>query len=180
MLGTIFPQESTFLNIDASSYYKQEYGTAGDIYYKLGLSHTYESWWFVTLLVMIGASLVICSLDRVLPLYKALTRQKIRKHRQFLTRQKAVLVTEVQEEPEAWVARVVQPMRKKGYRVKTDGGALLAEKHRFSRWGPYVIHIGLIIFYLLYWQEDCRVSTWISILLSRKGKLHRFRILPII
>jgi len=148
MLGTIFPQESTFLNIDASSYYKQEYGTAGDIYYKLGLSHTYESWWFVTLLVMIGASLVICSLDRVLPLYKALTRQKIRKHRQFLTRQKAVLVTEVQEEPEAWVARVVQPMRKKGYRVKTDGGALLAEKHRFSRWGPYVIHIGLIIFLL--------------------------------
>lgn len=102
----------------------------------------------MTLLVMIGASLVICSLDRVLPLYKALTRQKIRKHRQFLTRQKAVLVTEVQEEPEAWVARVVQPMRKKGYRVKTDGGALLAEKHRFSRWGPYVIHIGLIIFLL--------------------------------
>lgn len=70
MLGTIFPQESTFLNIDASVYYKQEYGTAGYIYHKLGLSHTYESWWFVTLLVMIGASLVICSLDRVLPLYK--------------------------------------------------------------------------------------------------------------
>lgn len=148
MLGTIFPQESTFLNIDASTYYKQEYGTAGYIYQKLGLSHTYESWWFVTLLVMIGASLVICSLDRVLPLYKALTRQKVRKHRQFITRQKVVLVTKVQEDPEAWVARMVHPLRKKGYRVKTDGGALLAEKHRFSRWGPYVIHIGLIIFLL--------------------------------
>ncbi|GGF75581.1 cytochrome c biogenesis protein ResB [Paenibacillus albidus] len=148
MLGTILPQESTFLNIDASTYYKQEYGTAGDIYYKLGLSHTYESWWFVTLLVMIGASLVICSLDRVLPLYKALTRQKIRKHRQFLTRQKVVLVTEVQDDPETWVERVAGPLKKRGYRVKTDGGALLAEKHRFSRWGPYVIHIGLIIFLL--------------------------------
>ncbi|MBW4082877.1 cytochrome c biogenesis protein ResB [Paenibacillus sp. S150] len=148
MLGTIFPQESTFLNIDASTYYPETYGTAGEIYYKLGLSHTYESWWFVLLLVLIGASLVICSLDRVLPLYKALTRQKIRKHRQFLTRQKAALVTELPEEPEAWVARVVPPLQKKGYRVRTDGGALLAEKHRFSRWGPYVIHIGLIIFLL--------------------------------
>lgn len=148
MLGTIFPQESTFLNIDPSIYYEQEYGTAGSIYQKLGLSHTYESWWFIMLLVMIGASLVICSLDRVLPLYKALTRQKIRKHRQFLVRQKAVLVAKVQEEPEEWVARVVEPIRKKGYRVKTDGAALLAEKHRFSRWGPYVIHIGLIIFLL--------------------------------
>lgn len=148
MLGTIFPQESTFLNIDASTYYTESYGTAGSIYYRLGLSHTYESWWFVTLLVMIGASLVICSLDRVLPLYKALTRQKIRKHRQFLTRQKLVLVTPVDQEPEAWVAGIVQPLRKHGYRVRTDGGALLAEKHRFSRWGPYVIHIGLIIFLL--------------------------------
>ncbi|MFC3745804.1 cytochrome c biogenesis protein ResB [Paenibacillus sp. GCM10012306] len=148
MLGTIFPQESTFLNIDASTYYKEKYGIAGQIYYKLGLSHTYESWWFVLLLVMIGASLVICSLDRVLPLYKALTRQKIRKHRQFLTRQKVVLVTEMQEEPEAWVGRIAKPLKKRGYRVITEGGALLAEKHRFSRWGPYVIHIGLIIFLL--------------------------------
>ncbi|WP_046507289.1 cytochrome c biogenesis protein ResB [Paenibacillus riograndensis] len=148
MLGTIFPQESTFLNIDASTYYPEKYGTAGEIYYKLGLSHTYESWWFVLLLVLIGASLVICSLDRVLPLYKALTRQKIRKHRQFLTRQKVALVAELKEEPEAWVARMVEPLQKKGYRVRTDGGALLAEKHRFSRWGPYVIHIGLIIFLL--------------------------------
>lgn len=148
MLGTIFPQESTFLNIDASTYYEQTYGTAGNIYYRLGLSHTYESWWFVMLLVMIGASLVICSLDRVLPLYKALTRQKIRKHRQFLTRQKLTLNTEVEGAPEEWVARIVQPLKKKGYRVRTEGGALLAEKHRFSRWGPYVIHIGLIIFLL--------------------------------
>lgn len=148
MLGTIFPQESTFLNIDASTYYPEKYGRAGEIYYKLGLSHTYESWWFVLLLVLIGASLVICSLDRVLPLYKALTRQKIRKHRQFLTRQKVALVAELKEEPEAWVARMVEPLQKKGYRVRTDGGALLAEKHRFSRWGPYVIHIGLIIFLL--------------------------------
>ncbi|KGE17864.1 cytochrome c biogenesis protein ResB [Paenibacillus wynnii] len=148
MLGTIFPQESTFLNIDASTHYKEEYGVVGDIYYKLGLSHTYESWWFVTLLVMIGASLVICSLDRVLPLYKALSKQKIRKHRQFLTRQKIVLITKVEEDPNLWVQRAIQPLKKKGYRVVTEDGALLAEKHRFSRWGPYVIHIGLIIFLL--------------------------------
>lgn len=148
MLGTIFPQESTFLNFDASTHYKEEYGIVGDIYYKLGLSHTYESWWFVTLLVMIGASLVICSLDRVLPLYKALSRQKIRKHRQFLTRQKIVLVTNVKEDPETWIAGITPLLKKKGYRVISDEGALLAEKYRFSRWGPYVIHIGLIIFLL--------------------------------
>ncbi|OAB32651.1 cytochrome C biogenesis protein ResB [Paenibacillus macquariensis subsp. defensor] len=148
MLGTIFPQESTFLNIDAATYYPETYGTAGTIYYKLGLSHTYESWWFVLLLVMIGASLVICSLDRVLPLYKALSKRKIRKHMQFLTRQKVVYQTRINDDEEIWINNIVPALKKKGYRVHTDGSALLAEKYRFSRWGPYILHIGLIIFLL--------------------------------
>lgn len=147
-LGTIFPQESTFLNIDGSVYYKQEYGTIGHIYYLLGLSNTYTSWWFVLLLIMIGASLVICSLDRVLPLYKALSRQRIPKHMSFLTRQKVVYQGAVEEDGAAWVERVKPVIRKKGYRVRTDGGTLLAEKQRFSRWGPYILHIGLIVFLL--------------------------------
>lgn len=147
-LGTIFPQESTFLNIDPSVYYKEEYGQLGHIYYLLGLSHTYTSWWFVLLLVMIGASLVICSLDRVLPLYKALSRQRIPKHMSFLTRQKVVYQGQVQEDGADWVERIKPVIKKKGYRVRTDGGTLLAEKQRFSRWGPYVLHIGLIIFLL--------------------------------
>ncbi|OME96582.1 MULTISPECIES: cytochrome c biogenesis protein ResB [Paenibacillus] len=147
-LGTIFPQESTFLNIDPSVYYKEEYGQLGHIYYLLGLSHTYTSWWFVLLLVMIGASLVICSLDRVLPLYKALSRQRIPKHMSFLTRQKVVYQGHVDEDGADWVERVKPIIKKKGYRVRTDGGTLLAEKQRFSRWGPYVLHIGLIVFLL--------------------------------
>ncbi|NMO96938.1 cytochrome c biogenesis protein ResB [Paenibacillus lemnae] len=148
MLGSIYPQESTFLNIDPSVYYKEEYGQLGHIYYLLGLSHTYTSWWFVLLLVMIGASLVICSLDRVLPLYKALSRQRVPKHMSFLTRQRVTLQTDVNNEGTAWVDRITPLIRKKGYRVRTDGGTLLAEKQRFSRWGPYVLHIGLIVFLL--------------------------------
>lgn len=148
MFGTIFEQESNFINFDPSTFYKQKYGTIGDIYYKLGLSHTYESWWFVLLLVLIGASLVICSLDRVLPLYKALSKQKVLKHPEFLTRQKIVYQGEIGEDGAAWVQRAAAPLRKRHYRVYTEGGALLAEKQRFSRWGPYVIHIGLIIFLL--------------------------------
>lgn len=154
-LGTVFPQENTFVNLDASTYYKDNYGTAGQIYYLLGLSHTYESWWFLALLFMIGISLVVCSLDRVLPLYRALSKQQIRKHPAFLTRQK---VTYTGPAPEAadggstggaqWVSGTAALLKKKGYRIHTDseGTALLAEKHRFSRWGPYINHIGLIVF----------------------------------
>jgi cytochrome c biogenesis protein len=43
---------------------------------------------------------------------------------------------------------MAEALRKRRYRVHRDGTALLAEKYRFSRWGPYVLHIGLIIFLL--------------------------------
>ena len=32
------------------------------------------------------------------------------------------------------------------YRVRRDGSALLAERGRFARYGPYINHVGLIIF----------------------------------
>ncbi|MBD2846802.1 cytochrome c biogenesis protein ResB [Paenibacillus sp. IB182496] len=148
-LGTIYPQESTFISGDFSTYYEDNYGTPGKIYQALGLSHTYESWWFITLLVMIGTSLVICSLDRVLPLYRALKKQQIRKHLSFIKRQR-VAYEAVVDQPGAFVDRLAEQLKRKRYRVHKDkdGLALLAEKNRFSRWGPYINHIGLIVFLL--------------------------------
>jgi cytochrome c biogenesis protein len=154
MVGTIYPQENTFINMNPAIFYKQNYGALGNIYYMLGLSHTYESWWFKLLLFMIGTSLVICSLDRVLPLYRALNKQQIRKHLQFILRQKVTYTAKLETKTkltvstQQWVEDMAKQLRKQHYRVHTDGTALLAEKYRFSRWGPYVLHIGLIIFLL--------------------------------
>lgn len=103
---------------------------------------------------MIGASLVICSLDRVLPLYRALSKQRIPKHTSFIKRQKVGYVQTVSDEladseaQEKWVEEFGRVLKKKRYNVHRDRGAILAEKNRFSRWGPYINHIGLIIFLL--------------------------------
>ncbi|WP_102716344.1 cytochrome c biogenesis protein ResB [Paenibacillus castaneae] len=166
MLGTIFPQENTFINsFDPSFYYEDAYGLPGKIYYLLGLSHTYESWWFIGLLVMIGTSLVICSLDRILPLYRALNKQQIRKHLQFIHRQKTVYKQTIEGDSEQWVEKFGAQLKRKGYRIHTEGTALLAEKNRFSRWGPYINHIGLILFLLAIlarsipdWQMDSYIT----------------------
>jgi cytochrome c biogenesis protein len=166
MLGTIYPQENTFVNnFDPSVYYEETYGLPGKLYYLLGLTHTYESWWFIGLLVMIGTSLVICSLDRVLPLYRALSKQQIRKHLQFIHRQKTVFRHKVEGDAEQWVEKYGAQLKRKGYRIHRDGSALLAEKNRFSRWGPYINHIGLILFLLAIlarsipsWQMDSYIT----------------------
>ena len=82
----------------ADEYYEQEYGWVGKLYYQLGFNNLYGSWWYLLLIAMIGISLVICSLDRVVPLYKALKAQRVTRHEGFLKRQRIFGVNENADE----------------------------------------------------------------------------------
>lgn len=143
-IGTIFPQEMYITpGIAPAEYYKQEYGFLGQLYYQLGFNNLYGSWWYMMLIASIGISLVICSLDRVIPLYKALKKQGVKRHPSFLKRQRLYGTGAPQDGD---LERVQKNLKKVNYNVKVEDGNILAEKGRFSRWGPYVNHIGLIIF----------------------------------
>jgi cytochrome c biogenesis protein len=146
VVGTIFPQE-VYIPVPepANIFYEKTYGILGKIYYLLGFDNLYWSWWYVSLLLMIGISLIVCSIDRFVPLYKALKKQKIKHSVNFLIRQK--VNAQINNE-ESWTTKLVQlesALKKRRFRIRREGDALVAEKYRFSRWGPYINHIGLII-----------------------------------
>ncbi len=143
-VGTIFPQEMYIPpGVTPSEYYEQEYGFLGQLYYQLGFNKLYSSWWYIILIASIGVSLVICSLDRVIPLYKALKKQGVKRHPSFLKRQRLYGTGSPKEGD---LEQIQANLKKKNYNVRVEGENILAEKGRFSRWGPYVNHIGLIIF----------------------------------
>jgi cytochrome c biogenesis protein len=144
-LGTIFPQEMYIpATMPASEYYAEQYGWLGKLYYQLGFHNLYSSWWYLVLIASIGISLVICSLDRVIPLYKALKRQRVTRHEGFLKRQRVFGESPALNQEE--IESLKHSLINKRYNVREENGNLLAEKGRFSRWGPYVNHVGLIIF----------------------------------
>ena len=142
IIGTILPQKM-YIDLPPEVYYEQEYGTFGKLYYQLGFDNLYGSWWYLLLIALIGVSLVICSLDRVIPLYKALKAQRVTRHEGFLKRQRVFGVTQNADKSD--LAILKQHLVQKHYHVREENGNLLAEKGRFSRWGPYVNHVGLII-----------------------------------
>lgn len=144
-LGTIFPQKDMLpTNLPPEQYYYDEYGWVGGLWYKLGFDNLYGSWWYFLLIAAIGVSLVICSLDRFIPLHRALKNQRVTRHEGFLKRQR--LFTEGTVTQDQTLMEVKERLKEKRYHVKEENGNLFAEKNRFSRWGPYVNHIGLIIF----------------------------------
>jgi cytochrome c biogenesis protein len=145
--GTIFPQEmyipENAPSRDPAIFYEAQYGILGKIYYQLGFHNLFGSWWYMLLIALIGVSLVICSLDRFVPLHRALKNQKAKRHAHFITRQR--LFGETQNATKKDKQLVVESLKKKRYKIIDEDGHILAEKGRFSRWGPYVNHIGLII-----------------------------------
>ncbi len=105
----------------------------------------YNSWWFITLIGMLGASIIIASVDRVVPLYKSLKKQRTKRHPSFMKKQR-VYGEGSSEDPAAALVKAEEKLKELRYNVKIEDGALLAEKGRFARWGPYVNHTGIIIF----------------------------------
>ncbi|MBM7713675.1 cytochrome c biogenesis protein ResB [Siminovitchia sp. FSL H7-0308] len=145
-LGTILPQVMYIPpNADPAEYYSSQYGAFGTIYYNLGFHDLYSSWWYLLLIASIGVSLVICSLDRVIPLHRALKNQRVDRHEGFLKRQRLFRRYEGDVSPED-IETFKKRLKQKKYKIREQDGSILAEKGRFSRWGPYVNHIGLIIF----------------------------------
>jgi cytochrome c biogenesis protein len=145
-LGTILPQEMYIPPVmPAAEYYEDQYGWIGKLYYELGFHNLYSSWWYLILVASIGVSLVICSLDRVVPLYRALKVQRVTRHEGFMKRQRLFGVTEENVSEESYIS-IKDKLKEKRYKIREENGNILAEKGRFSRWGPYVNHVGLIIF----------------------------------
>lgn len=144
-LGTIYPQEMYIPpTVTPAEYYADQYGWTGKLYYELGFHNLYGSWWYLILVASIGISLVICSLDRVVPLYRALKKQGVTRHSNFLKRQRLFGINT--EWTEQDYETLKNRLKQRRYKIREENGNILAEKGRFSRWGPYVNHIGLIIF----------------------------------
>ncbi|SET89180.1 cytochrome c biogenesis protein [Salinibacillus kushneri] len=144
IIGTLLPQEMYIpQNVEPAQHYRDQYGLFGQIYYQMGFHNLYSSWWYILLIASIGVSLVICSIDRFVPLYRALKRQKPKRHSNFIRRQRLFGKTEAVKSED--INKAVSRLKKKRYKISEENGHILGEKGRFSRWGPYVNHIGLII-----------------------------------
>ena len=147
-LGTLLPQEF-YVNasdVNKAAYYEDVYGTFGKVYYQLGLSDLYSSWWFQIIVGMLGVSIIVASLDRGLPLHKSLKNQRVKRHESFMKRQRIIAEGQVAADPEETLNQVEKKMKEMRYNVRREDHALLAERGRFSRYGPYINHVGLIIF----------------------------------
>jgi cytochrome c biogenesis protein len=109
----------------------------------LGLNHVYSTWWFLSLLILFGTSLITCTFTRQLPALKVARRWKYyQQARQF---QKLALSAELNT---GSLVSLFPALQKRGYNVFQEENTLYARKGIVGKIGPIIVHIGIIIILL--------------------------------
>ncbi|HWI61926.1 MAG TPA: cytochrome c biogenesis protein ResB [Symbiobacteriaceae bacterium] len=144
--GTLIPQEGMYSDWrPPQDFYPAQYGAFwGSLLFKTGMTRMYTSWWFMSLLFMMGASLVICSIERFVPLWKAVQRPNIAPPESFVKH----LKSRFEYKPAAGadpLSPVAAALKSARYTVVQKDGRLYADKGRWGRWGPYILHVGLLL-----------------------------------
>src|SRR5690606_28450832 len=122
VLGSLIQQEGAYpSSLPPEIYYPMEYGTYGEIMYKLGFTRMYSSWWFLLLLVLFGVNLIVCSIDRFVPLIKALRNPKVARSRRFIASRQVYTQLRTARPPEEALDLILARFRKEGYKVYRDG-----------------------------------------------------------
>jgi cytochrome c biogenesis protein len=110
----------------------------------IGLDHVYRTWWYLSLLVLFGTSLLTCTFKRQLPALKWFTRdQKLYSNpRQF---QKFALSAELAQPG----IEVIAPLlATRNYRIIQQENKIYARKGIAGRVGPIVVHISMLVILL--------------------------------
>lgn len=115
----------------------------------LGFTDMFRSWWFLALLFIFAANLVVCSIER-LPKILKVVREPIRPlAAEQLNALPIKRETVLKEQAGKVQEHASDILKKNGFRstVRQEGGAvqLYGEKGRYSRLGVYVTHFSILL-----------------------------------
>lgn len=117
----------------------------------LGLFDVFHAWWFIVLLALLGANIVLASLERFPQAWRSFSRPQLVADEGFVRRlpfQQAIPLGP--RSPEAALVLAARTVQGLGYRLRAESlpqGTLYFEKHRVARLAPYVVHASLLLIF---------------------------------
>jgi cytochrome c biogenesis protein len=117
----------------------------------LGLFDVFHAWWFILLLGLLGATIVLASLERFPQAWRYFSRPHREADEWFV--RKLPVVREIPlgaGKLEGALERAAQKLTELGYHphpATLQKGTLYIEKHRVARLAPYVVHLSLLVIF---------------------------------
>ena len=142
ILGTIIEQDQSI------EIYKLNYPTNHQIFglfswnliLRLGLDHVYRTWWFVSLIILFGLSLTLCSVFQQFPSLKIARRcQFFRTTKQFYRLKISTILNSLA------FTQILYRIQKQEYSIFQQKNTLYCYKGLIGRLAPIVVHFSLIL-----------------------------------
>jgi len=145
IIGTLIKQGQ------APSYYVREFGPSLTRFFEvLDLTNMYGSWWFLTLLCLFAANLVVCTIERLPGVWRMVVRDNLSIDPQQLGRMSFTHRTEINLPATATTEQLRQFLIQTGWRkprwLDREGSTLLfVQKGAWTRLGVYIVHLSVLI-----------------------------------
>ncbi len=143
IIGTIIPQG------ESHSFYIKNYGEVWARFFEvLDIPDMYYSWWFIGLLGLLSANLIICSIDRFPRVWRIVNADNLAikpERLQKMSESKSWKISKSTTDP-VLLSRVLLKNGWKTVQKKTDNTVLyFSQKGRWSRTGVYLVHASILI-----------------------------------
>ncbi len=119
------------------------------VFEKLGFMNMYHSWWFVSLLLLFSANLIICSLDRLPRIWK-IVKEPIRplepERLEKMSIKRSLKIKTKFSDTKDFIGDSLKRIGFKASEASLDNGVqLYSEKGNYTRLGVYVTHFSILI-----------------------------------
>ena len=146
VIGTIIQQNQP------PEFYITGYGNWGSFVLRLGLEDMYHAGWFTAFLIFLILNIIVCTIDRFPPKWKATLESRadvdIRFIKNLLNNHTVVL----EEEPALVKERLLKILHKRRYKIKeannTESMSMYAWKGVTGRFGSDITHVSLLLILL--------------------------------
>ena len=117
----------------------------------LGLFDVFHAWWFILLLGLLGANIILASLERFPQAWRYFSRPHRIADEWFVRKlpiMREIPIGAAQQEEALY--RAAKAFATSGFHAHPEAlrqGTLYVEKHRVARLAPYVVHLSLLIIF---------------------------------
>ncbi|MDD5758532.1 MAG: cytochrome c biogenesis protein ResB [Desulfobulbaceae bacterium] len=147
IIGTIVPQKE-----EATRYIELYGANVANFFQLLDIQDMYNSWWFVSMLVLFSLNLIVCTIERLPHIWKVVRQDnlaitnadrlgKMAMHRTFTSRMPS---SQTVGTVRTIMAAAGWPLRQ----AEKDGGTMLfSQKGAYTRLGVIIVHVSILVIF---------------------------------
>ncbi|MGB3212693.1 MAG: cytochrome c biogenesis protein ResB [Desulforhopalus sp.] len=146
IVGTIIPQD------ESTAFYVQKYGAKTAHFFQiLDIPNMYYSWWFLGLLGILSANLVICSLDRFPSVWKIINADNLAIAPERVERMSNCSKWEFGTDKLEQID-LAGLLKQNGWSTTSrkfgNSELFFSQKGKWSRTGVYIVHISILVIFI--------------------------------